>query len=63
MINKLSARQNGHHFADDTFKSISVYEYCSVLIEISLKYVSNGSSSLDNVLMVNRQEASEPMKR
>ena len=34
--------QNGRHFADDTFKSIFVYENVRILIEFSLKFVPNG---------------------
>ena len=35
-------RQNGRHFADDTFKRIFVNENVRILIEISLKFVPKG---------------------
>ena len=41
-INTLRPRQNGRHFADDTFKRIFVYENVKILIEISLKFVPKG---------------------
>ena len=42
MVNTLRPRQNGRHFADDTFKRIFVNENVRILIEISLKFVSKG---------------------
>ena len=41
-VNTLRPRQNGCHFADDTFKRIFVYENVKILIEISLKFVPKG---------------------
>ena len=41
-INTLRPRQNGRHFADDTFKRIFVNENVKILIEISLKFVPKG---------------------
>ena len=41
-INTLRPRQNGRHFADDTFKRIFVNENVRILIEISLKFVPKG---------------------
>ena len=41
-VNTLMQRQNGHHFADDTFKRIFVNENVRILIEISLKFVPKG---------------------
>ena len=35
-------RQNGRHFADDTFKLIFLNEIVSISIKISLKFVSKG---------------------
>ena len=42
-INTLRPRQNGHHFADDTFKSIFFNENVRIAIEISLKFVPKGA--------------------
>ena len=42
VVNTLKPRQNGRHFADDTFKRIFVNEIVSILIEISLKFVPKG---------------------
>ena len=41
-FNTLRPRQNGRHFADDTFKRIFVNENVIILIEISLKFVPKG---------------------
>ena len=41
-INTLRPKQNGRHFADDTFKRIFVNENGCISIEISLKFVSKG---------------------
>ena len=41
-INTLRSRQNGRHFADDTFKRIFLNENVWILIEISLKFVPEG---------------------
>ena len=50
--NTLMARQNGRHLTDvdDIFNSI-FYERCRILIQISLKCVSNGSSN-NNLALV-----------
>ena len=42
MINTLRPRQNGHHFADDSFKRIFVNENVKISIKISLKFVPKG---------------------
>ena len=42
IFNTLRPRQNGRHFADDTFKCIFVNENVRILIEISLKFVPKG---------------------
>ena len=47
MFNTLRPRQNGRHFADDTFKRIFVNENVRVLIGISLKFVPKGP--IDNI--------------
>ena len=41
-INTLRPRQNGHHFADDTFKRIFLNENVRISIKISLKFVPKG---------------------
>ena len=41
-INILRLRQNGHHFAEDTFKCIFLYENIRISIKISLKFVPKG---------------------
>ena len=41
-INTLRPRQNGRHFADDTFKRIFVNENVRIFLEISLKFVPKG---------------------
>ena len=41
-LNTLRPRQNGHHFADDTFKRIFFNENVWVSIKISLKFVPKG---------------------
>ena len=41
-INTLRPRQNGRHFADDTFKRIFLNESVGILINISLKLVPKG---------------------
>ena len=42
MINTLRPRQNGRHFADDTFNRIFVNENVRFSIKISLKFVPDG---------------------
>ena len=42
-FNPLRPRQNGRHFADDMFKCLFEYENVWIPIEISLKFVPNGS--------------------
>ena len=46
-INTLRPRQNGRHFADDTFKCIFLKENVRISIEISLKFVPR--SPIDNI--------------
>ena len=41
-FNTLRPRQNGRHFADDTFKCIFFYENVGISIKISLKFVPKG---------------------
>ena len=40
-LNTLRPRQNGRHFADDTFKRIFMNENVKISINISLKFVPN----------------------
>ena len=42
MINTMRPRQNGRHFADDTFKRIFLNENVRISIKISLKFVPKG---------------------
>ena len=42
IFNTLRPRQNGRHFADDIFKTISLNENIWILIHISLKFVPKG---------------------
>ena len=42
MFNTLRPRQNGRHFADDTFKRIFLNEDVRISIKISLKFVPKG---------------------
>ena len=42
LINTLRPRQNGRHFADDTFKRIFMNENVRISINISLKFVPKG---------------------
>ena len=41
-LNALRPRQNGRHFADDTFKRIFMNENVRIFINISLKFVPKG---------------------
>ena len=41
-LNTLRPRQNGRHFADDTFKRIFLNEHVRISIEISMKFVPRG---------------------
>ena len=41
-INTLRPRQNGRHFADDTFKRIFLNDNVKISIRISLKFVPYG---------------------
>ena len=47
LINTLRPRQNGRHFADDTFKRIFLKENVRISIKISLKFVPK--SPIDNI--------------
>ena len=57
-------RQNGRHFADDTFKRIFVNENVGILIEISLKFVPKGPNNIIPALiqiMARRRPGDEPL--
>ena len=41
-LNTLRLRQNGQHFADDTFKCFFLNENIRILVKISLKFVLKG---------------------
>ena len=41
-INTLRPKQNGRHFADDTFKYIFLNENVIISVKISLKFVPKG---------------------
>ena len=41
-VNTLRPRQDGRHFADDTFKRIFLNENVRISIKISLKFVAKG---------------------
>ena len=47
LLNTLRPRQNGRHFADDTFKRIFLRENVRMSIKISLKFVPK--SPIDNI--------------
>ena len=46
-INSLRPRQNGRHFADDTFNRIFMNENVRISIKLSLKFVPKGP--IDNI--------------
>ena len=63
-FNPLRPRQNGRHFADDTFKRIFVNENVRILIEISFKFVPKGP--INNIpalvqIMVWRRPGDKPL--
>ena len=47
LLNTLRPRQNGRHFADDTFNRIFLKENVRISINISLKFVPK--SPIDNI--------------
>ena len=64
IINTLRPRQNGCHFADDTFKHIFMKENVTISISISLKFVPN--SPIDNIpalfqIMACRRPGDKPL--
>ena len=64
LINTLRPRQNGRHFADDTFKRIFMNENARISITISLKFVPKGL--INNILalvqiMASRRPGDKPL--
>ena len=64
--NTLKPRQNGHRFADDTFKRIFLNENVRISIKISLKFVPSGS--IDNIptlvqVMAWRRPGDKPLSK
>ena len=62
--NTLRPRQNGRHFADDTFKRIFLNENVRISIKISLKFVPTGP--INNIpalvqIMAWRQPGDKPL--
>ena len=63
-INTLRPRQNGRHFADDTFKRIFLNENIRISINISLKFLPKGPISNNPVLdqiMAWRRSGDKPL--
>ena len=67
-VNPLRPRQNGRHFADDTFKRIFLNENVRISLRISLKFVpkvrNNNIPSLVQIMawrLVGAKPLSEPM--
>ena len=67
-LNTLRPRQNGRHFADHTFKRISLNEDARISIKISLKFVPKGpinnNTAMVQIMALRRSGAkplSEPM--
>ena len=63
-VNTLRPRQNGRHFADDTFKRIFLKENVRISIKISLKFVHE--SPIDNIpalfqIMAWRRPGAKPL--
>ena len=50
-VNSSSPGQNGHHFADDIFKRISLNENVRFFIRISLKFLPKGAIENNPVLI------------
>ena len=42
VINIIRLKQNGHHFADKTYKLLSLIAHSCILIKISMKFVPKG---------------------
>ena len=63
-INTLRPRQNGFHFADDSFKCIFLNENALISIRISLRFVPKGS--INNIpslvqIMAWRRSGNKPL--
>ena len=62
----LRPRQNGRHFADDTFKCIFLNEYDRIWIYISLKFVPRGSiNNIPSLVQIKawRQPGDKPLSK
>ena len=64
LLNTLRPRQNGSHFADDTFKCIFLNENVIISIKISLKFVPK--DPINNIpalvqIMAWRQAGNKPL--
>ena len=64
LVNTLRPKQNGRHFADDTFKCIFLNANVRISIEISLKFVFKGA--INNIpalvqIMAWRRPGDEPL--
>ena len=63
LFNTTRPRQNGHHFVDDTFSFIFLYENCRIFYSILTELSSQGSNqqyssnSADKSLVSNRRQA------
>ena len=63
-VNTLRSRQNGHQFADNTFKRIFLSENIRISMKISLKFIPKGP--IDNIpvlvqIMAWRQPGDKPL--
>ena len=54
-FNTLRPRQNGRHFADNTFKRIFLNQIVEILIKISLKFVHKGP--INNISSIGTDQA------
>ena len=51
-FNTLKLRQNGRHFADDTFNRISLNENVRISIKISLKFIPKDPETIDILMSI-----------
>ena len=50
-LNTLRPRQDGRHFADDSFTCVFFNENCCILIKFSLKYIRKGAINNNRALV------------
>ena len=66
-LNTLRPRQNGRHFADDTFKRIFLNENVKISIKNSLKFVPKGpfnnNSALVQIIWTNAGDITDAYMR